>query len=105
MGSGVTEGIKLNTLKLFGYVERVHEERLVKMILRSKEEGNKGRRRQLVSWAGTMGEYIRERTQECMRIMEHAGEVYLDGEPRDFSAMAITKQKVPRGTEASEIER
>lgn len=64
MGCVVTKWVKRNTSKWFGYVERVHDYRVVNEIYKSKIKGNGVKGTQLASWEEKVREYIGERTQE-----------------------------------------
>lgn len=52
--------ISQNRLSKIPYVERMHEDRLVKKIYRSMVEGTRVKGKQLASWEGIVRKYIVE---------------------------------------------
>lgn len=63
IGCSVTEWDKKNTLKWCCHVKRMHYDRWVKKIHKSKVEGNRPRGRQLASGEEKVRKYIGERIQ------------------------------------------
>ncbi len=57
---GVVEWVKRNTLRWFGYIERMGNEEFVKVFL-SSVEGTNRRGRPLVRWGDRVWEYVNER--------------------------------------------
>ncbi len=61
MGCGVVEWVKRNTLRWFGYIERMGSEELVKKVYLSSVEGTNSRRRPLGRWGDRVKESVSER--------------------------------------------
>ena len=78
VGCGVVETVKRSTLRWFGHLERMEDERLTKKVYRSSVPGPNARGRPLGTWEGKVDEYVRERVSDGVRGVEHAREVCMD---------------------------
>ena len=61
MSCGVMEWMKRNTLRWYGHVNRLEEDRLVKRVYDSEVDGRVGRGRPLMTWDNRVDQYIGER--------------------------------------------
>ncbi len=61
VGCGVLEWVKRNTLRWFGYIERMGNDEFVKKVYMSSAEGTNRRGRPLGRWKDRVKEYVSER--------------------------------------------
>ncbi len=61
MGCGVLEWVKRNTLRWFGHIDRMGNEKFVKTVYLSTVKGTNRRGRSLGRWEDRVKEYVSER--------------------------------------------
>ncbi len=61
VGCGVVEWVKKSTLRCFGHIERMGNEKFVKKVCLSSVEGTNRRGRPLGRWEDRVKEYVSER--------------------------------------------
>ena len=104
VGCGVVESVKRSTLRWFGHLERMDNDRLTKRVYSSSVPGHNARGRPPLTWEGKVSEYVRERACDGVRGVEHAREVCVDragwrsfcrGHPlkEEFSAVRTRRQR------------
>ncbi len=71
---GVVEWMKRNTLRWYGHVRRMEEDRLVKRVYDSEVAGRVGRGRPLVTWDNRVDQYVGERVGNGRGTIERAKE-------------------------------
>ncbi len=85
---GVVEKVKRQTLKWFGHVERMEEDKIAKRVYVSEIEGGNVKGRPLVKWRDRMHEYVRERVKDPCEVLNRQGwSVRIE---RDGSSSAVT---------------
>ena len=78
MDCGVVEWVKRSSLRWYGHVRRMSEERMAKRVFESYVSGENGRGRPPITWEGKVEGYIRERVTGGVRGLEVAKEICLD---------------------------
>ncbi len=69
---GVVEEMKQQTLKWFGYMERMEENKMTRRVYMSEIEGGNVREQPSVKWRDRVQEYVRERGEGSLRNSEQA---------------------------------
>ena len=64
--------MKKNTLRCYGHVKRMPEDKMVKKVYQSSVDGRFGRGRPSIAWEGRVEQYLRERVGGEGRIIEEA---------------------------------
>ncbi len=72
MKYGVAEGVKCNTQRWFGHIERMAESEMTKRVYMSMVDVVGARGLPPVKWGDRVLEYVRQRGERRMRGLEHA---------------------------------
>ena len=75
---GVVEEVKRGTLRWFGHLERMGEEKMTKRVYKSDINAVGVRGRPLVRWDDRVLEYVRERGDRRVRSMQQARRECMD---------------------------
>ena len=69
---GVVERVKRNTMRWYGHVRRMPEERMAKKVYQSEVSGVVGRGRPAMSWERKVEQYLKDRIGSGVETMERA---------------------------------